>query len=70
MEVSMMNDNPERTEEYIEKEPRERKLYVLNSQKKILEKNIKNYEELIPLLKKELDDINKKIKEVEDANLE
>ena len=53
-----------RTEEYIEKEPRERKLYVLTKQKQILEKNIKNYEELIPLLKKELSDIIKKIKEV------
>ena len=49
----------------MKKEPRERKLYVLNEKKKILEKNIKNYEELIPLLKKELSDIIKKIKEVE-----
>jgi len=56
--------NLERTEEYLEKEPKERELYVLNKQKKILKKNIKEYEEIIPLLKKQLDEINKKIKEV------
>jgi len=58
--------NPERTEEYLEKEPRERKLYVLNRQKKILKKNIKEYEEIIPLIKKQIDDINQKIKEVKE----
>jgi len=56
--------NIERTEEYLEKEPKERKLYVLNKQKKILKKNIKEYEEIIPLLKKQINDINEKIKEV------
>ena len=54
-------NNIKRTEEYLEN--KDRKLYVLNKQKKILEKNIKGYEEIIPLLKKELKDINKKIKE-------
>jgi len=58
--------NIERTEEYLEKEPKERKLYVLNKQKKILKKNIKEYEEIIPLLKKQINDINEKIKEVEE----
>jgi len=53
-----------RTEEYLEKEAKDRDIYVLNKQKKILENGIKNYKELIPLLEKELSDINKKIKEV------
>ena len=64
--VMNMMINPERTEEYLEKEPRERKLYVLNRQKKILKKNIKEYEEIIPLIKKQIDDINQKIKEVKE----
>ena len=53
-----------RTEEYLEKEAKDRDIYVLNKQKKILENGIKNYKELIPLLEKELSDINKKIEEV------
>jgi len=61
-----MMTNPERTEEYLEKEPKERELYVLNKQKKILKKNIKEYEEIIPLIKKQINDINEKIKEVEE----
>ena len=56
-----------RTEEYREKTPKERKLYVLGQQKKIMEKNIKVYKELIPLLEKELRDINKIIKELENG---
>ena len=44
---------------------KERKLYVLNKQKKILEKNIKSYEETLLLIKKQIDGIDKKIKEVE-----
>ena len=58
--------NPKRTEEYLEKEPKERKLYVLNKQKNILKKNIKRYEEIIPLIKKQINDINQKIKEVKE----
>ena len=64
--VMNMMTNPERTEEYLEKEPKERELYVLNKQKKILKKNIKEYEEIIPLIKKQINDINEKIKEVEE----